>query len=336
MITILVLLIFNSLVLYYYKNFTELVNVFDVPDNKLKLHEYKTPIFGGIIIILNYLIFFSSYYFYEKNYFYKFELNEILSLIFLVLSFFFVGFYDDKKKLSPYKKIILLIIILIIALSINKNLILEKISLSFFESKIFFGNFSIPFTIFCIILLTNSLNFFDGINGQSSIFFTVIFSYLFFNSDNNLFYVFNFFLVLFVLILNLKKKLFLGDGGVFLLTIISSISLIYEYNLNRINYADEIFLLLLLPGLDLIRLTITRLYRGQNPFYGDRNHIHHLFIKRFSLIKTNLALLILSIVPIILFLLTEMKFFLVFISFISIYTIVILFLKFNDPKHNYR
>ena len=128
----------------------------------------------------------------------------------------------------------------------------------------------------------------------------------------------------------------MGDGGVFLLTIISSISLIYEYNLNRINYADEIFLLLLLPGLDLIRLTITRLYRGQNPFYGDRNHIHHLFIKRFSLIKTNLALLILSIVPIILFLLTEMKFFLVFISFISIYTIVILFLKFNDPKHNYR
>ena len=95
-------------------------------------------------------------------------------------------------------------------------------------------------------------------------------------------------------------------------------------------------MLLLLPGLDLIRLTITRLYRGQNPFYGDRNHIHHLFIKRFSLIKTNLALLILSIVPIILFLLTEMKFFLVFISFISIYTIVILFLKFNDPKHNYR
>ena len=89
MITILVLLIFNSLVLYYYKNFTELVNVFDVPDNKLKLHDYKTPIFGGIIIILNYLIFFSSYYFYEKKYFYKFELNEILSLIFLVLSFFF-------------------------------------------------------------------------------------------------------------------------------------------------------------------------------------------------------------------------------------------------------
>ena len=69
MITILVLLIFNSLVLYYYKNFTELVNVFDVPDNKLKLHEYKTPIFGGIIIILNYLIFFPLIIFMKKTIF---------------------------------------------------------------------------------------------------------------------------------------------------------------------------------------------------------------------------------------------------------------------------
>ena len=66
MITILVLLIFNIVVLYYYKNFTELVNIFDVPDNKLKVHEYKTPILGGIIIILNYLIFFSHIIFMKK------------------------------------------------------------------------------------------------------------------------------------------------------------------------------------------------------------------------------------------------------------------------------
>ena len=174
MTIIFILLIFNILILYYYKNITEFVNVFDFPDNKLKLHKNKTPILGGIIVILNYLVFFSTYYFYEKNYYYTFELKEILSLIFLLISFFFVGFYDDKKKLSPFKKIILLILILIIALTVNTNLIIEKISLSFFENKIFFGKFSIPFTIFCIILLTNSLNFFDGINGQSSFFFIII------------------------------------------------------------------------------------------------------------------------------------------------------------------
>ena len=62
-----------------------------------------------------------------------------------------------------------------------------------------------------------------------------------------------------VMILNFKNLLFLGDSGIYLLTIILSISLIYEYNVQKnIIYADEIFFLLLFPGVDLLRLTITR------------------------------------------------------------------------------
>ena len=34
----------------------------------------------------------------------------------------------------------------------------------------------------------------------------------------------------------------------------------------NIIFVDEIFMLLFLPGLDLIRLTITRLLKGKNPF----------------------------------------------------------------------
>ena len=84
---------------------------------------------------------------------------------------------------------------------------------------------------------------------------------------------------------NLKNMLFLGDGGVYLLGIILSVSLIYEHNVkNNIIYADEIFFLLLLPGFDLVRLTITRSLNLKNPFMGDRNHIHHLLINKFSLI----------------------------------------------------
>ena len=85
------------------------------------------------------------------------------------------------------------------------------------------------------------------------------------------------------MLINLKNMLFLGDGGVYLLGIILSASLIYEHNVYRnIIFVDEIFMLLFLPGLDLIRLTITRLLKGKNPFYGDRNHIHHLLIKKYS------------------------------------------------------
>ena len=64
-----------------------------------------------------------------------------------------------------------------------------------------------------------------------------------------------------------------------------------------IKFADEIFLLLILPGVDLLRLTIMRITNGKNAFYGDRNHIHHMLIHKFSLITSNIILLILAVFP---------------------------------------
>ena len=102
-----------------------------------------------------------------------------------------------------------------------------------------------------------------------------------------------------LLILNIKNKLFLGDSGIYLLSAVLSFSLLYEYNVNK-NFvrADDIFILLMLPGFDLVRLSLTRILNGKNAFVGDRNHIHHLLNKKFSLLKTNLILIIMFSVPI--------------------------------------
>ena len=137
-------------------------------------------------------------------------------------------------------------------------------------------------------------------------------------------------LIFLIMLLNLKNMLFLGDGGVYLLGIILSASLIYEHNVkNNIIYADEIFFLLLLPGFDLVRLTITRSFNLKNPFMGDRNHIHHLLINKFSLIFSNSILFFLSILPIFLFIFLKLIF-----NFHNIFNIIflILFLKSSDKK----
>tara|TARA_B100000242_G_C42887564_1_gene411795 strand:+ start:310 stop:717 length:408 start_codon:yes stop_codon:yes gene_type:complete len=127
---------------------------------------------------------------------------------------------------------------------------------------------------------------------------------------------------------NLKNMLFLGDGGIYLMSAILSISLIYEHNIHKnIIYADEIFFLLLLPGLDLLRLTISRSLNKKNPLHGDRKHIHHLLINRFSLVFSNIFLLFMSILPIILFIFLNLNFFLVFITFLVIYIFSIQYLK---------
>ena len=127
---------------------------------------------------------------------------------------------------------------------------------------------------------------------------------------------------------NIKNMLFLGDGGVYLMSIILSISLIYEHNIHKsIVFADEIFFLLLLPGLDLLRLTISRSLNKKNPLLGDRQHIHHLFINKFSLLFSNILLLLMSILPLFLFALLNLNFFIAFFAFLIIYIFSIQYLK---------
>ena len=258
------------------------------------------------------------------------KLRDIIGIIVLISTFFLIGLYDDKYNLSPLKKIILSILFIIVSLSLNQELKISNFSVSFYPTKIFLENFSMVFSIFCFLILMNSLNFFDGINGQSLIFFLFIFTYLFFKSEMNLFYLINIFILLILLTLNLKDKIFLGDSGIFLISAIISICLIYEYNLKgSIRYADEIFFLLLLPGFDLIRLTITRMIEGKNAFIGDRNHIHHLINKRLSLFYTNLILLILAIIPSILFSFYNLSFEIVFFIFILFYVFIIYIFKYE-------
>ena len=325
---ILVLLFINLAIFLNFKKFAEVINVYDAPDKKLKLHKKNTPILGGLILIINYSIYFLFQLFFSDNFLSIskkiFNIEDYLSILILIFGFFILGFYDDKNKLAPKNKLFFSIFLILVSILLNQNLILNSFSLTIFTNKVFLNSFSITFTIFCIILLINALNFFDGINGQSCIFFIIVFSFLFFKSEMNYFYLLSILLILFILFLNLTNKLFLGDGGIFLMGIIASISLILEHNVQKnILYVDEIFFLLLLPGIDLMRLTIIRVFKGRNAFFGDRNHIHHLLVNKFSIFYTNLILIFVSIIPIIMFLFLELNFFIVFFIFLILYIFII-------------
>ena len=326
------LLFLNLLLFINLKKISQIFNIYDYPDGKLKLHKKRTPIIGGSILALNFFIIFFYQFFFLKNFLTldidNFHNLELFSLLIFIYAYFFLGLYDDKYKLNPSKRLIFSILVILIIIFLNKNLLITNLKLSFYENKIFFDNLSIVFTIFCILILTNSLNFYDGINGQSCFIFIYCFAYLLFKSDFNLFYLACIILILIVMFQNLKNMLFLGDGGVYLLSIILSISLIYEHNIHKnIVYADEIFFLLLLPGLDLLRLTISRFLNKKNPFYGDRKHLHHLLINKFSLLFSNIFLLFMSILPLVLFIFLDLNFFLVFFTFLIIYIFLIQYLK---------
>ena len=52
---------------------------------------------------------------------------------------------------------------------------------------------------------------------------------------------------------------------------------IYQYKFfDNFLYGDEIFIILLIPSIDMLRLFLVRLIKKKSPFKGDLNHLHHI------------------------------------------------------------
>ena len=52
------LIIFNFIVLYFFKFLIKKVNIYDFPDNVKKIHKNPIPLMGGVIFLLNIVLFF--------------------------------------------------------------------------------------------------------------------------------------------------------------------------------------------------------------------------------------------------------------------------------------
>ena len=83
---------------------------------------------------------------------------------------------------------------------------------------------------------------------------------------------------------------------------------------------------MLIPGLELIRLTISRLLQSRHPFSADRNHLHHILGTKFNEKKTILISFSLVATPILINELTNKTISIIFLM-IFIYSFIIFKLK---------
>ena len=325
------LLLLNYVLLNFNNTIAYKLNIFDSPDKLRKFHKEKTPVTGGIIIFINIFFFylFNHFSFFDNMNLFNDKL-ELNIFIFSCFSIFLLGFVDDKMNISANKKFLFLLIILIPTIAFQDFLLIENIKLSFSEKQFNIGGIGFLWSLLCLLLFINALNMFDGINLQVGIYSLII----------SIFFVFkNYYLVLFItlivsviffLILNSKNKSFLGDGGSYLLAYIFGYFFIKLYNESDLLNADKIVLFMIIPGLDLMRLFTVRIIAGKNPFSSDRNHLHHILIKKNSLVMSNLISVILSIFSIVLFIFFELKFFLVLFIFTIVYFSIIFIFKKNE------
>lgn len=292
--------IFIFYLIYSNKHFIcKKLDLYDIPDNKLKLHKKKTPKIGGIILIITSLITFAACIIYKD-----FFLIYVLLLSYVCFLF---GFIDDIYNINAKIKITTLSFVFFIFLLLFPDLLIKHIEFeNLFFKKIFYLENQIYLSFFLTILsyqlLVNAFNMSDGHDGISSLIAISIISYiLIFKLPKNYFLlVMPILTSLFLfLIYNIKSKIFLGDSGNYLLSIFFGSLIIKTNNIYKNFTAEEIFILLMLPGIDMLRLFYIRLKNKRNPFYGDRNHFHHLLIEKFKKKYVIIIYYLLFITPII-------------------------------------
>jgi len=257
--------------------------LFDEPGER-KIHKMVIPTLGGLGIfagfIFGLLICMPASFSAELQYF---------TAAFIVI--FFLGMKDDVLILSVSKKFIGQLIAAAILIKFagigihNMNGFLNINELP--EAA------SIILSLFTIIVITNSFNLIDGIDGLAGslgLLTTSIFGvYFYINGDigsSVMAFTMAGSLIGFLIFNFSPAKIFMGDTGSLLLGLINSILVIKFINFasqqnitHPLQAAPAIgFSILIVPLFDTLRVFTLRLSYGRSPFSPDRKHIHHILL----------------------------------------------------------
>ncbi len=254
----------------------------------------KTPIVGGLGIYLFFLIQLSYLLLFGE----KLDLHDILIIVVISL-IFFIGIIDDIINLNYKIRLSSIFIILIIFLNLENSFLIKYLYFETLNLTFFIGNASYIITPLFIILFLNSMNMADGINGNSGTIFLTYFIIFYIMGNENIESLLLILIpIIIFLIFNMNNKLYLGDSGIYLLSTMISFYIIKEYNFDSKEFScEKIFLVLMVPGIDMFRLFCVRIFNKKNPFKGDLNHLHHLLVNKFNISKSLIITILIIIWP---------------------------------------
>jgi len=153
--------------------------------------------------------------------------------------------------------------------------------------------FSYALSYLTIIVVINSFNLIDGIDGLAASLGTLtmlVFGTYFFIAGYQAYalvaYALAGSLVAFLIFNHHPAKIFMGDSGSLLIGLINAILVIKFINIATdptvvlpLSSAVAIgFSILIVPLLDTLRVFAIRIANGRSPFTPDRNHVHHLLL----------------------------------------------------------
>lgn len=254
---------------------------------KRRIHKKITPSLGGVAIFFGFTIAGICWSIHPKS-----------SVIFLLLPIliipFIIGLLDDLIHLKPLAKLI--------AQWITASLLFFVLDIRITSLYGLLGDatFTLPVsyavTLFTVVIVTNSLNLIDGIDGLAAAFSViacVFFGTWFLFAGNYQFAILCFSLaggILAFLFQNWEpSNIFMGDTGSLVIGTILSVVMIRFINENvmlpgghPLKFNSSIgtaICAMIIPLADTTRIVIIRLYKRISPFTADKRHIHHALVR---------------------------------------------------------
>lgn len=280
--------------------------LFDIPDAR-KIHNKPIPSLGGLGIFAGFILSCLVIIPFAGSP----EIQYFFAAAFVI---FFLGLKDDILDISPIKKFI--------GHVMAAFLIVYKGGIQIHSMHGFLGMqgdlppmFSLIFTYLTVIVIINSFNLIDGVDGLAgslALMASLVFGF-YFSAINMMPYAVMAFalsgsLIAFLIFNFQPAKIFMGDTGSLLLGLIHAILVIKFINVaGSPDVAVPVaaspaigFTILLIPLMDTLRVFAIRIFHRRSPFSPDRNHIHHLLIDKglshrtitLTLVGANLALIV--------------------------------------------
>jgi UDP-GlcNAc:undecaprenyl-phosphate/decaprenyl-phosphate GlcNAc-1-phosphate transferase len=274
--------------------------IYDIPGRR-RVHKKITPSLGGTAIFCGSTI--ASILWIDES-----KRPESFLILSILIIPFVIGLLDDLMHLKPSVKLLaqaLTATLVFFFLNVRLQSLYGLLDMQFPLGVSFL------LTVFVIILITNSFNLIDGIDGLAgTVAFVVILFYgIWFYLTANLTYSLICFCflggILAFLISNWEpSKIFMGDTGSLIIGTLLSILSVQFINDNH-RLPDGTFgklqasvgtaiCVLIIPLADTLRVIIIRLRKGLSVFTPDKRHVHHALI-RLGLSHSNSVLILLAV-----------------------------------------
>ena len=254
------------------------IEILDAPTEAHKTHKEAIPYLGGVAIIIGtclttYLAIVVSG---QSR-----ALSPVSAVLIPAVLMGVIGLIDDVKKLSPWPRFIAQNLFgLVIAFIL--------IATSTLGSPTGNTQIDLLITIFWIVGITNSINFFDNVDGGASGTVAISSLFLFFLAlQGGQYSIAALSLVLtgattgFLLWNKPPARIYMGDAGALFLGILIA-TLTLRFDPNPINLSASFalpILLLAVPILDTTVAVISRLRRRISPFQGGQDHLSHRLMR---------------------------------------------------------